>query len=56
LSSDLYAIAALAAATVVVVGRALNFPSDTTAVAGAALCFVLRLIAIRRGWRLPTAW
>jgi len=55
LYSELYAIAALAGATVVVVGRSLNFPSDTTAVAGAALCFVLRLIAIRRGWRLPTA-
>jgi uncharacterized membrane protein YeiH len=55
LYSELYAVAALAGATVVVVGRALHFPSDTMAVAGAALCFVLRLIAIHRGWRLPTA-
>jgi uncharacterized membrane protein YeiH len=55
LYSELYAVAALAGATVVAVGRVLNYPSDTTAVAGAALCFVLRLIAIHRGWRLPTA-
>lgn len=55
LYSELYAVAALAGATVVVGGRALQFPSDTMAVAGAAVCFVLRLIAIHRGWRLPTA-
>ena len=55
LYSELYAVAALAGATVVVLGRALQFPSDSTAVAGAAPCFVLRLVAMRRGWRLPTA-
>jgi len=29
--------------------------SSITAIAGAALCFGIRLIAIRRGWRLPVA-
>lgn len=55
LYSELYAVAALAGATVVVAGHSLRYPSDATALAGAALCFGLRIVAIRRGWRLPTA-
>ena len=55
LRSELYAVAALAGASVVVVGHVLNFPPTATAVAGAALCFGIRLVAIRRGWRLPVA-
>ncbi|WP_137174052.1 trimeric intracellular cation channel family protein [Massilia sp. HP4] len=53
--SDIYAVAALAGATVVVAGDALGLPSTPTALAGAALCFGLRLAAIRFGWHLPTA-
>ena len=52
---ELYAVAALAGALVVVAGHALNLPSAAVAIAGAALCFALRWLAIRRGWRLPTA-
>jgi hypothetical protein len=40
---------------VVVIGRLLHFPTATVAVAGAALCFGLRFLVIRRGWRLPIA-
>jgi uncharacterized membrane protein YeiH len=53
--SELYAAAALAGAALVVIGRLLLFPTPTVAVAGAALCFGLRFLAIRRGWRLPVA-
>ena len=53
--SELYAAAALAGAAVVVVGRLLHFPTPAVAVAGAVLCFGLRFLAIRRGWRLPVA-
>ena len=53
--SDIYAVAALAGASVVVVGDALQLPSTPTALVGAALCFGLRLAAIRYGWHLPTA-
>jgi uncharacterized membrane protein YeiH len=53
--SDIYAVAALAGAGVVVLGDALQLPTTATAVAGAALCFGLRLAAIRFGWHLPTA-
>src|SRR4029453_1881695 len=55
LHSDLYAVAALAGAIVVVAGHVLNAPTAASAVAGAACCFGLRLVALWRGWRLPTA-
>lgn len=55
LRADLYAIAALAGAAVVVVGHLLDLPSTAATIAGAALCFGLRMMAIRLGWRLPVA-
>jgi uncharacterized membrane protein YeiH len=55
LRSDLYALAALAGAALVVIGHELNFPVVPTAIAGAAVCFGLRLMAIRYGWNLPVA-
>ena len=55
LRADLYAVAALAGAAVCVLGEKLALPTVVGAVLGAALCFVLRIAAIRRGWRLPTA-
>jgi uncharacterized membrane protein YeiH len=55
LRSDLYAVAALAGAAVIVTGTLLHFPSIETTIAGAALCFGLRMMAIRRGWSLPVA-
>src|SRR2546422_371063 len=48
-------ISMLAGAIVVVMGHALNAPAAPSAVAGAACCFGLRLVALWRGWRLPTA-
>lgn len=56
LRADLYAVAALAGATVVVIGAQWELPSAATAVAGAALCFALRVLAIRFDWHLPRAW
>jgi uncharacterized membrane protein YeiH len=55
LRADLYAVAALAGATLVVAGDQFRFPSAPTAVLGAAVCFGLRFLAIRRGWHLPVA-
>jgi uncharacterized membrane protein YeiH len=55
LRSELYAVAALAGAVVVVIGNLLQLPSTATTIAGAALCFGLRLMAIRHGWHLPVA-
>jgi uncharacterized membrane protein YeiH len=55
LRGELYASAALAGAAVVVLGRLLRLPTPSGTLAGAVICFVLRYLAIRRGWRLPVA-
>ncbi len=55
LRGDVYAVAALAGAAVVVAGRMMQFPSAPSTIAGAVLCFGLRFMAIRRGWQLPVA-
>jgi len=55
LRTELYAVAALIGAAVMVVGRMLHFPTSVAAIAGALLCFGLRFMAMRRGWHLPTA-
>jgi len=55
LRSEIYALAALAGAAVVVIGQQLHVPAIAATVVGALLCFGLRLMAIRRGWHLPVA-
>ncbi len=55
LRADIYALAALAAAAVVVIGDLLHVPAAAATGVGAILCFGLRLMAIRRGWQLPVA-
>jgi uncharacterized membrane protein YeiH len=55
LRGDIYAVAALAGAAVVVSGRSIHLPSTAVAIAGAALCFGLRYMTIRHGWHLPVA-
>ena len=55
LRADLYALAALAGAALVVGGHLAHWPPTATTIAGAVLCFAIRLIAIRRGWSLPPA-
>jgi uncharacterized membrane protein YeiH len=55
LRADLYAMAALAGAAVVVIAPMLHLPAIMAAIAGGVLCLVLRFGAIRYGWHLPTA-
>jgi uncharacterized membrane protein YeiH len=55
LRTELYAVAALIGAAVVVIGRMLHLPAAAAAATGAVLCFGLRFAAIRRGWQLPIA-
>lgn len=55
-TAELYAVAALAGAAVVVIGD--TFLPRSAAIApaiGGIVCVVLRLLAIRRGWKLPVA-
>src|SRR3954453_12538503 len=49
LRTDLYALAALAGAAVVVAGHLAHLPPTRTTIAGAILCFGLRLLPTRRG-------
>jgi uncharacterized membrane protein YeiH len=53
LRADLYALAALAGAAVVVGGHLAHWSPTATTIAGAILCFAIRFLAIRRGWNLP---
>lgn len=55
LQRELYAVAALLGALVVVAGHAVGLPAAPVAVVGAAACFLLRFMAMRRGWQLPVA-
>jgi uncharacterized membrane protein YeiH len=53
LRSDLYAVAALAGAAIVVIGARLDVPYAASALVGGVLCFGLRFMAIKQGWHLP---
>jgi uncharacterized membrane protein YeiH len=55
LRTDLYAVAALSGAVVVIAGRMLHLPAAAAASVGAVLCFGLRILAMRHDWQLPTA-
>lgn len=55
LRSDLYAVAALVGAGIVVGGVMLHLPLIVPAVVGGLVCFGLRVMAIRWGWQLPVA-
>jgi uncharacterized membrane protein YeiH len=55
LRTEVYAVAALAGAGVVVIGGALGLSSATTMIAGALICFGLRMLAVQRRWQLPIA-
>lgn len=55
LRSDLYAVAALAGASIVVIGYVLGLSYGVSALAGGGVCFGLRFMAIRYDWRLPVA-
>jgi uncharacterized membrane protein YeiH len=53
LRSDVYAVAALAGAAVMVAGLRLGWPSTVATIGGALVCFVLRMLAVWRNWNLP---
>jgi uncharacterized membrane protein YeiH len=55
LRAELYAVAALVGAAVVVIGHTLQLPAAPVTAVALILCFSLRVMAIRRGWRLPVA-
>jgi uncharacterized membrane protein YeiH len=54
-ATPLYAVAALSGAAVVVIAHVLDLPPVPSTITGAAVCFGMRLLAIRRNWNLPVA-
>lgn len=55
LRTELYAVAALLGAAFTVGGQRLGIPLHVSAPVGAALCILLRLLALRYKWHLPVA-
>lgn len=53
LRSEIYATPAFLGAGIVVVAYAAGYKASWVAVVGAIVCFVIRLLAIRRGWNAP---
>jgi len=53
LRAELYAVAALAGASVALVGESLHLPPTATTLAGVTICLGLRLGSIYFGWHLP---
>jgi uncharacterized membrane protein YeiH len=52
---DIYAVAAVAGASVMVAGVRLGLRRTWMMPAGAVVCFLLRMLAVRNHWNLPTA-
>ncbi len=52
LRSEIYAVAALAGAGVVVLGQPF-MPAAVSGILGSILCFGIRMVALRRNWNLP---
>jgi uncharacterized membrane protein YeiH len=55
LRTDIYALAAVIGATILVGARALHLPTAVASTLGAVLCFGIRLGAMHYGWQLPAA-
>jgi len=53
LREEVYALAALVGAAVVVTGEALGWAEPPVTLGGVAAAFVLRVVSVRRGWSAP---
>jgi uncharacterized membrane protein YeiH len=52
---EIYATAALLGSACMLAARRIRIPTKTSAVIGAVVCFVLRILALWRHWNLPRA-
>ena len=55
LREEIYAMAALLGAAVVIAGRQLDLPPVPVAVVGALAAFLLRVVSVQRNWSAPKA-
>ena len=53
LREEVYALAALVGAGIVVLGEALGWPDTLVTLAAVAVAFVLRVVSVRLGWSAP---
>ncbi len=53
LQTDIYAVAAIAGAVVMLIGLKAKLPRSVAMIVGGACCFVLRMVALARHWNLP---
>lgn len=55
LREEIYAVAAICGALIVVIGASLGWPMAETAVAAATITIALRIASVRLGWKIPRA-
>lgn len=55
LREEIYAVAALLAAVIVIAGQRMGLPEVPVAVVGALAAFLLRVVSVVRGWSAPRA-
>lgn len=55
LEKEIYAVAALLAASIQVLGQRMNWQIAATPWFAASICFAIRMLAVRYSWRLPIA-
>ncbi|WP_448207063.1 trimeric intracellular cation channel family protein [Azospirillum sp. sgz302134] len=55
LREEVYALAALLGAAIVIAGAQLELPRVPVAIVGAVACFLLRVVSVLRGWSAPRA-
>jgi uncharacterized membrane protein YeiH len=55
LRSEIYAVASLLGATIIVLANQAGSLGPATEIIGALATFVLRMVSVRRGWKIPIA-
>ena len=55
LREEVYALAALVGAGVVVLGQAFGFDPTLSALTGAVIAALIRILSVTRGWQAPKA-
>ena len=55
LQSEIYAVASLLGALIIIVANQANVLGTPAEIVAAGATFLLRIVSVRRGWRIPVA-
>ena len=55
LRSEIYAVASLLGAIIIIIATQIGFSGVTAEIFAAIATFTLRMVSLRRGWRIPMA-